>query len=147
MQKGTVLLIVFIGLVVVVIWVIIHRPSSKLKYQDLTKRDPYEYIARQTGGQVFRFDKESVGSPAATSALLRTVKEREFPFLFVAEGVPGMGGTRFPVLVDSSVKALSIEVSAAEGQPRISALDPSNHEAPLEVTPEGKGAIHVQIGK
>ena len=131
MQKRTVLLLFVILLGGPALWMILHRPSPQFKLQDHSKEDPYETIARQTGGKVFRFDKDSLGSPEATAALLRTVTERDDPSLLVTEGLPGMGGTEVSVMVDSSINFLSIDISASGDLPRITALDPSNHPTPL----------------
>ncbi len=119
--------IVGIGFILILVALWGWRKWSEIKesmtYQDLSKKNPYESLARSTGGQVLNFDQNTIEH--ATSILIDLDKEKDFSTLWTAEGQPATDLSEFKFIVDSNISELSVFVSAIKEFPQVEIFDSS----------------------
>lgn len=139
----------FIGLILPVIaiglwgWKKWDASREPLKYQDLAVKNPYEALARDTGGQVLKFDKNQMD--LAAQMALQADRESSYATLWTAEGVPASEFSEFKFMVDSSVTELSVFVSAIDDLPEVTILDAGGRSVTPEKSNNSKTAIQSAI--
>lgn len=137
---GLVLIVILVGLWGWEKW---SDSRGPLKYQDLTVKDPYEAIARGTGGQVLKFEKDKMDGVAGM--ILDSDSDKDMSVLWVAEGQPAHEASEFKFAVDASITELSILVSTVKELPVVTVLDPSGTEAKLSKTVSSENATKLNI--
>lgn len=105
-----------------------NETKESMTYQDLSKQNPYESMARGTGGQVLNFDQDTVEH--AAGMLVDLEKEKDFSTLWTAEGQPANDLSEFKFIVDSNISELSVFVSAIKEFPQVDIFDSSGAVVP-----------------
>jgi hypothetical protein len=132
MKKNRLFILIFIALAAgFVFWYKFIRTVGNLENENLIVKNPYEAMARATGGQVLHFDKSNTGpdqTAQMTALALQSLKEKDYAMLWRAEGVSGHTATEFSFDVDSSISELSVFVSGISSRPEFSLLNQSKSE-------------------
>lgn len=110
-----------------VVWKRLHR--NGLEFTDLKQKDPYEAIARATGGSVIRLGQADVNAGALTAHVQALLKEDGYAPLLIAEGDIRSSPVEFSFWIDSSIETLSAAVSGIKGKPQAEFYGPGNRVA------------------
>lgn len=111
-----------------------------LQYTDLTRSNPYDEVARATGGRVYRPSREEFQAAVAggVSPVLEDMKTQNFELLASLEGnIPG-GAIEIPFHVDPTIRTLAIRLTSLEKVPEATLLSSKDQIVSTPPTEAGK---------